>query len=194
MRISLKNLLIAAALIAVPATASALDVRIEGAVEARESYESDRVSLAYARGQVLSQQTLRGPTGDVEVLTVRFVDPEHGTLARDAFLSVSLYERAPVVEDASSPEEAIAQNFIAALTEGLGDHATVRPERVALGGQSFDGYRVTLPESVRANDAVFYVQSTGEGYALIYAQVAPRDVLVRAAIDEVVESLEFGAN
>ena len=193
MRISLKKLLIAAALIAVPATASALDLRVEGAQDVRASYHSGRISLEYQRGQVLSQQNLHGPAGEVEIVTVHFVDPVHSTLARDAFLSVSLYERAPVVEDASSPEDAIAKNFIVALTKGLGDRAIVRAERVELGGQSVEGYRVALPDTVRANDAVFYVQAVGEGYALVYAQVAPRDTLVRAAIDEVVQSLAFGA-
>lgn len=192
MRISLKKLLVAAALIAAPVTASALDLRVEGGEAARASYESERVSLEYQRGQVLSQQTLQGPTGEVEVITVRFVDPVHGTIARDAFVSVSHYERAPVVEDAASSEEAIAQNFIAVLIESLGEQATVRAERVELGGQSVDGYRVSLPASVRSSDAVFYVQRAGAGFVLVYAQVAPRDVRVRAAIDEVVQSLSFG--
>lgn len=195
MRNSLRNLVLAAGLMAFPLSASALEVRSETPAEAPvKTYESERVSFQYGDGQIVSQQLVRNGDDTVEQITIQYVDPVSGVRSRDAFLSLSIYERPPVVEGAGEAEDAILKNLIASLQRSLGQNiAPQAAEMTVPGFGEVNGYHLALPTSSKgAREALFFAKKVATGYALVFVQYGENDQAIQDAMDGVLQSLSFG--
>lgn len=196
MRNSLRNLVVAACLVAFPITASALDVRMDATEEQPvKRYEGDRVSFEYGDGMIVSRQTMNGVVGEVEQVTVQFVDPVSGIQTRDAFLSVSIYDRPPVVPGSTGAEDAIAKNLLAAIERGMGEGFSAQdaPLTVPYFGD-VDGYSMMLGAPEHERQAIFFVKKVETGFAVVFVQHGPNDEKIAEAINALFQTISFGAN
>lgn len=185
--------MLAAALISLPLSASALEVRVdEDAEPTVQVYEGEGFSFEYQDGDVVSNQTIRGKNGTVGQTFVHFVDPEGGERKRDAFLSVQLYENAPTVEGVDDELDAVAQNLVNALNHRLGKELQFQQMNVELGKiGSVTGHQALLKDETISRYISFFVVPVGDGFALVLAQRDVDDEESTKSVEKILETLSF---
>lgn len=187
--------MLALAMISLPLSASALDVRVdENAEPIVKIFQGENVSFEYDDGDVISQQTIRGNNGDVDQLLIQFVDPESGERINDAFVALQFYAQAPALEGVNDAQEAIAQNFVAQLSRSLGHrvHTSKVSDELPNVGR-VEGHQARIDSKDGARYIRFFVTPTSNGHALILEQRALDDRDAQKAVERLLESLSFGA-
>lgn len=193
MRRFLGKWMLAAALISLPLSASALEVRVDEDAEPTVLvYDGEGFSFEYEDGDVVSHQTIRGKNGAVGQTFVHFVDPEGGERKTDAFLSVQLYEKAPTVEGVDDESDAVAQNLIQALNQRLGKELQFQQMNVEFAKiGSVTGYQALLQDKENARYISFFVVPVDEGFALVLAQRDAEDEESTKSVEKILETLSF---
>lgn len=184
------------ALISLPLSASALEVRVdEDAEPTVHVFKGEGLSFEYEDGDVVSHQTIRGNNETVEQTLVHFVDPEGGERTRDAFVSVQLYENAPTVEGVDDALEAVAQNFINALNKSLDRDLQFQQLNVEFGKiGSVSGYQALLEDVTPQRYISFFVTVVDDGYALVLAQREANDEESVKGVEKILNTLSFEDN
>lgn len=186
--------MLALAMISLPLSASALDVRVdENEAPSVKIFNADGVSFEYDDGDVISQQTIRGENGDVDQLLIHFVDPQSGERQRDAFVGIQLYSTAPVFEGASDEKDAIAQNLLEQLSKNLGERvkaSKLSDELAEIG--AIEGYQARLSGKDEDHYLRFFVTETATGYALVLEQRELEDKEAQRAVERLLNTLSFG--
>lgn len=185
--------MLAAALISLPLSASALEVRVEEDAEPTvQIYEGDGLSFEYQDGDVVSHQTIRGQNGAVGQTFVHFVDAESGERKNDAFLSVQLYENAPAVEGVDDELDAVAKNLVNALNKSLGKDLQFQQMNVELANVgNVTGYQALLQDEITARYISFFVVAVDDRFALVLAQSDVDDRESVETIEKLLSTLSF---
>lgn len=194
MRTALQHLVLAVGLVAVPLTASALDVRTTSSAPAAvPHFEHEKLSFDYVEGQTVRLQNFDGEAGPVTMVTISFVDPVTGQRARDSYMTISVYDRAPIVQGATTSDDAIAKGILNAMSKALGNNIRIDPTSIDFPGHDVkQAFQITTNNGGENAVGILAVVPAQGGHAAIFVQQTEENEKINDAMLVVLESLTFG--
>lgn len=194
MRTTLRHLVLAVGLVAVPLSASALEVRTTSATPSvLPHFEHEKLSFDYVEGQSIRVQSFDGEAGPVTLVTIGFVDPVTGQRARSSYMSIAVYDRGPVVEGALTTDDAIATSILRSMQKALGANVSFEETTLDFPGHDVkQAYQVTTKSGEDVASGILAVVPAQSGHAAIFVQQTEENEKTNDAMLIVLESLTFG--
>lgn len=188
-----KSLVVAVGLVAIPtvAVAQTLPTSVAQVDAQTRRVTMQGISFVYGPTQVVSIRPVSGANGKATMATITNVDSTTGKVSSDSFITLTVMERAPIIEGAESADHAISIALIQRLSGVF--NAPISTEPIGLSLANVEILSSSYVDfGVGNTTAVFAVGRIPQGYLTIYLQHGQDPQVTNEATELLIDSIRVG--